>query len=596
MGMMNTFLEFFFNPWFLISLVFWVIVIFFVLILKNKKDAYNFFFPLLAMFKTKKLNNIIVNISKRKPKFWRTFWNIGIFVSFGFTIYGLFFFFINLLNLIFQPSVEQAIVPLIPGVTIDLPIFFYLILPLLFIMTTHEFAHGISASVDGVEIKSTGILGVGVFYLIGFGAFVEVDERKLRSRKFHRNTRLRIAAAGTFVNAITTGIALILLLSFPTLISPFYVQVSQVYNVLTTEEGGFNEGNLEYGDVIISIKKQGESDGLYVNLDYNKGIDLTAILNNETRIKCAVGDNLTFNVYNPISDDINEKNVILGPRYNIGIDYEELNDTAIVIKYNYSSNMATNIIITKINNTLINKTNSYTLGSLLTNFNLKRLNLTSNLGEIYILDVNVDGVFVGVQSIPFWMHKNEFAKLFTNNWPDFLYKEIVWLFIISFSVTIFNMMPLPIFDGDRIMKELVSWTIGEDFNSHRKKKERFLYNKNELECELSEYRVEKIDSVKIILEEKLSNNETGNIELSPANYELTDKIGDGYKDTVLIKLPESTTIKEKSIFEISYEYLYDEKKKLKNNILTIIRLITLIVIGGNFLLSFIKFGFNLFWL
>ncbi|NHJ25356.1 MAG: hypothetical protein EAX89_12315, partial [Candidatus Lokiarchaeota archaeon] len=167
------------------------------------------------MFKTKKLNNIIVNISKRKPKFWRTFWNIGIFVSFGFTIYGLFFFFINLLNLIFQPSVEQAIVPLIPGVTIDLPIFFYLILPLLFIMTTHEFAHGISASVDGVEIKSTGILGVGVFYLIGFGAFVEVDERELFSQRHNRNTRLRIASAGTSINGLTVLIALPILIFFP---------------------------------------------------------------------------------------------------------------------------------------------------------------------------------------------------------------------------------------------------------------------------------------------------------------------------------------------------------------------------------------------
>ncbi|MFW9951002.1 MAG: site-2 protease family protein, partial [Candidatus Thorarchaeota archaeon] len=457
MEQLNSFLEFIFNPWFILSLIFWIIVIVFVFLLRKKKDAYNFFFPLLALFKTKRLNNFIIRISKKKPRFWRTFWNIGIFVSFGVTIYGLFFFFINLLNLIFKPSIEQAVVPLIPGVTIDLPVLFYLILPLLFIMTTHEFAHGISASIDGVEIKSTGVLGVGLFYLIGFGAFVEVDERKLRSKKFHRNTRLRIAAAGTFVNGLTAVIAFILLLSFPTLISPFYVQTPQVINVLSAKEGGFNEGNLEIGDTILSIKKQGEPDDLYVNLDYSKQIDLTAILNNETRIGCTIGDNLTFKIYNINTDLTYERDVVLGPRYYLGLEYQELNDTASVIKYNYTSNMATNIIITHINGTAINRTAGYNIGSILTNFTVKMLNLTSSIGETYIIDVQITGVYVGVQTIPFWMHKNDFAKFFTSNWPDFWFKETLWLFIISFSIAIFNMLPLPIFDGDRLIKELINW-------------------------------------------------------------------------------------------------------------------------------------------
>ena len=113
-----------------------------------------------------------------------------------------------------NPKIENAVTPLIPGVTVSLPLFMYLILPILFVMTTHEFAHGIASSTDGVEVKSTGVLGVGLFYLIGMGAFVEVNERELNSTKFHRNTRLRIAAAGTFVNAITAGIAFLLILNF----------------------------------------------------------------------------------------------------------------------------------------------------------------------------------------------------------------------------------------------------------------------------------------------------------------------------------------------------------------------------------------------
>ncbi|GAH10771.1 unnamed protein product, partial [marine sediment metagenome] len=114
--------------------------------------------------------------------------------------------------------------------------------------------HSISVNNDGVEIRSTGVMGVGLFFLVGFGAFVEVDERKLRSSKFHRNTRLRIAAAGTFVNAITAGIAFLLVINYALLVSPFYTQVIQVDSVLPAQDGGFNYGNLEPWDAIVAIK------------------------------------------------------------------------------------------------------------------------------------------------------------------------------------------------------------------------------------------------------------------------------------------------------------------------------------------------------
>ncbi|MHA1390824.1 MAG: site-2 protease family protein, partial [Promethearchaeota archaeon] len=362
MTLLDLIVDFLLNPWFIISLIFWVIVVFFVFLLRNKKEAYTLFFPLLAMFKTKKLNNLIQRISKKSPRFWRVFWNIGIFVSFGFTIYGFYFFFTNIVNLLFQPSIENAIVPLIPGVNIDIPIFMYLLLPLLFIMTTHEFAHGISASIDGVEIKSTGVLGAGLFFLVGFGAFVEVDERTLRSSKFKRNTRFRIAAAGTYVNALTAGVAFLLILSFPTLVSPFYVQTTQVYSVLTPQDGGFNYGNLESGDVIVAIKRQSDPDNQFLNLDLNQDISLTSILSNSTRIKFTIGENLTFNIYNPSSDSYSEKNVTVGPRYDIGIRYEYIpNGTGLIITYNYSSSTETNILITKINGTAINTSNGNTL-------------------------------------------------------------------------------------------------------------------------------------------------------------------------------------------------------------------------------------------
>ncbi len=597
MSLFNLLTEFILNPWFIISLTFWIIVIILVFTLKNRKGAYSLMFPLLIMFKTQKLNNLIRRISKKAPRFWRIFWNIGIFVSFGFTIYGFYFFFINIVQIFIQPSMENAITLLIPGVTISLPTLFYMILPLLFIVTTHEFAHGISANIDGVEVKSTGIMGVGLFYLVGFGAFVEVDERTLRSSKFHRNTRLRIAAAGTFVNAITAGIAVLLILNYAFLVSPHYTQVTQVYSVSPAHEGGFNYNNLEPWDAIIAIKNSEDPDTDFLALDLNQDISLTSVLSNTTKVKFSIGDNLTFITYNSITDRFSRKNVTLGPRYDIGIRYRYFaNGTGLKITYNYTSESETNILITHVNGTAINKSSGVTLELFLTNFNLKALNLTSNLGTDYILDVEVVGVRVGIISTYYWMYKSDIGKLFTGNWPDFWIKELVWLFIISFSITLFNMMPMPGFDGDRFLKELVDWKFGFDYKSKRKKKDRLIYKGEDTECKLTEYRVENVESVKIFLKDAKKGDPNSEILLGKDNYELVDKIGDGFKDTVLVALPETTKLKKNSVFEVSYEYWHDDKRKIKSIIKNTIRIIALGLIIGNFVLSFVNFGFGFFWL
>ncbi len=604
MSFVDVILDFILNPWFILSLIFWVVVLLLIYLLRNRKEAYYLFFPLLAMFKTRKLNKFITKVGKRAPKFWKVFWTIGIFVSFSFTIFAFYFFFTNFINLIVNPRVEQAIVPLIPGVTVDLPLLFYLILPLLFILTTHELAHGFSASAEGVDIKSTGVLGAGLFYLIGFGAFVEVDERKLSSRKFHRNTRLRIAAAGTFVNGITAGVAYILLLCFPLMIAPFYSQVARVDSVVTEADGGFNFGNLENGDVILGMKKLGTEDDEYVYLDNYAGRTLNNILNNGTSLQYAIGDNLTLKIYNPSSDIYLEKNITLGPRYNIGILYEYTSDTELRITHIYSASEGGNnfdkgltvgLTITKINNVSINSIGGDTLEKALTEFSLNTINL-STVSDTYILDVETTGVKVGIYTYAYFMHKNNFAKFFTPFWPEFWLREIAWLFMIAFSITLFNMLPLPVFDGDRIVKELINWGFGEDYKTTRKKTDKVLFKKDEKDLDLSEYRVEKVDSVKVVIQDKFGARPKSEIILAEDKYSLTDKIGDGFKDTVSLNLPEHTKLEDNSLIEISYEYWHDEKRKIKRSIINIIRFVTLFIIAGNMVLSFVKFGELIFWI
>ncbi|MFX1448599.1 MAG: site-2 protease family protein, partial [Promethearchaeota archaeon] len=85
--------------------------------------------------------------------------------------------------------------------------------------------------------------------------------------------------------------------------------------------------------------------------------------------------------------------------------------------------------------------------------------------------------------------------------PVFWLRELLWLFTISFSITLFNMMPLPIFDGDRFLNELTNWIFGENYKSKKKKKDRLIYKGTDTECKLTEYRVENVESVKILLRE-----------------------------------------------------------------------------------------------
>ena len=158
------------------------------------------------------------------------------------------------------------------------------------------------------------------------------------------------------------------------------------------------------------------------------------------------------------------------------------------------------------------------------------------------------------------------------------------------------MMPLPIFDGDRFLKELIDWIFGEDYKSKKKKTDRLVYKGTDTDCKLTEYRVENIEYVKILLKEDNKSDRNSEVLLGKENYELVDSIGDGYKDTVSVKLPETTKIKENSVFEVSFEYWYDDKRKIKRIVLNAVRLVALGLILGNFWLSFSIFGFGLFGL
>lgn len=195
--------------WLYILAMLWLLV--FLLLRNNRKlmEKGIYIGPFYAIFKTTKLNDIIVDMSKRWPLLWRVLLDIGIAMGLGQLIFSIYWLGQNLIAFFIHPARASPVYPIIPGITIDLRYFAKYIIPILIIVAfTHEIAHGVASIIGKVPIKSVGVMIV--FCLIG--AFVEPDEDILRRSRV--KTKLRIFAAGSLVNLFTALIFLLLLSSF----------------------------------------------------------------------------------------------------------------------------------------------------------------------------------------------------------------------------------------------------------------------------------------------------------------------------------------------------------------------------------------------
>ncbi len=157
----------------------------------------------LLMRKTTRMRGLIDRIAQRHKRFWKWTMNIGIFVAFFFMIVMVYFLLNSLPSLFTAPQASL----ILPGVDLPgSPVFFplgYTILALITVMIVHEFGHGILARVEGISIKSIGVLMLAILP----GAFVEPDEEEIKKSK--RSSKLRIYAAGSVFNIMLAALALV---------------------------------------------------------------------------------------------------------------------------------------------------------------------------------------------------------------------------------------------------------------------------------------------------------------------------------------------------------------------------------------------------
>ncbi|MFX0125733.1 MAG: site-2 protease family protein [Candidatus Hodarchaeota archaeon] len=216
-----------------------------------------------AFYRTKRLNNLIDRLARRGQIVWKFFWDIGVISGLGILIVGLIFFTINI-PLFFLPTDEGtssaiAVTPVIPGITISFQSLPYFMVAIMIGAIVHEFAHGIAARVEEVDLKSTGIF----IFLVLFGAFVEPDEKVFNQKS--RRSKVRIMAAGALANMATAGIFILILIlpfGFPLLITPLYqTESSGALIIDTIPENPAAKAGIKAGYAIIAINS---SNGLKI--------------------------------------------------------------------------------------------------------------------------------------------------------------------------------------------------------------------------------------------------------------------------------------------------------------------------------------------
>ena len=191
-------------------------------------------------YKTKRLNEFIRRIAEMNPRLWRVTWDIGIATAVGLMALAVYSLVRNLSLFLSAPEEAGPVYLIIPGVTVRLRWFPYLLIAIAISILTHELAHGIAASVENIPIKSSGIF----LAFITFGGFVEPDEKRLNEAPLA--SKLRVVSAGCLANLIV-GLVVMLLMA------GLYEPASGVLISGLTEGGAAYDAGLRRWDVIYAI-------------------------------------------------------------------------------------------------------------------------------------------------------------------------------------------------------------------------------------------------------------------------------------------------------------------------------------------------------
>ncbi len=225
------------------------------------KDKFNITIDgIVLMLKTDKLYNLIDRIAKLCPRVWTFIMNIGIPVGILFMIIMVVSLILSL-QLMFETPTVSLILPGvdIPGSPLYIP-FGTGLIALATVLIIHEGGHGIIARVEGVSIKSVGLL----LMVIIPGAFVEPDEDEVQ--KLNTISKLRIYSAGPVFNIILCIVSLVLAMLIGGFIASGDVYTTDGMEIISVVPASPAEGILTQGSVITGVNN-------HTVKDYNSYVD-----------------------------------------------------------------------------------------------------------------------------------------------------------------------------------------------------------------------------------------------------------------------------------------------------------------------------------
>ncbi len=390
----------------------------------------------LLLYHTKWGLKLIEKTGKKYTKTLKVLSHFSIWIGYGLMAMMIYLFGRIVWLYVFHGDLVRAIkippiMPLIPYLPqifkLDfLPPFYfsYWILILAIIAITHEFFHGIFASLAKVKTKTTGFGFFPVFFPIFLAAFVNLDENAMQKRSNFKQRA--VLSAGTFANILTAILGVILMWGF---FSVAYAPDGIVfddyaYNILSFDQIESLGG--------IPLNLIGNYDG--INQSITKNI-LTKDGKNYNSIKAIDVENRLMALYydapainqelNGAITKINEETIDSLEKLSSEIEKYSPQETIVLTLYDGEDYHDADLIL---------GTNPVTNESWIgisfhdrsSSSVLAKISSVSNLYK----DANV-----------FYIPKCPAA--------EFIYDFLWWLVLISFSVALVNMLPMGIFDGGR---------------------------------------------------------------------------------------------------------------------------------------------------
>ncbi len=349
-----------------------------------------------------------------------------------YTIFKVYIFRPDIVSEIKVPPI-MPLIPYIDKIVPGLPKFYftYWIIIIAVIAITHEFAHGIFASLNKIKIKNTGFGFFPFFLPIFLAAFVELDEKKMHKK--NKFSQMSILSSGTFANIITAVF--------------FFIVIWIFFSLAYTPSGVFFD---DYSYSIVGISSITSINNITLsNPSYDKITELTG---NKTLNDIKTKDK-KYSGIKGFSNDLTK--IALyddAPAINVGLIPGEVITEINGIKIYSKEKLAEELlkyspgekITLKIYDGEDIRNHDVILGKNPQNENMPFLGIgffneqrTGIIGKSYS--------FIS----SYFKEPNIYYKSKIGEVGEFIYLLFWWLILISVSVALINMLPVGIFDGGR---------------------------------------------------------------------------------------------------------------------------------------------------